>query len=547
MKEISHQTSAPRSLRPPPASLAVVAAAEEVFGDPGEITEPILEAADIQGNIWPGFNTAHLAMLGLRILPEARDQARLWLRELTPLVSSMQDVWQAREVRRAVAKATGTAPPRPDVFLNVAFSFPALSLLGLPDSALPPDVYRAGMAAADLQDPADVNGVPLGWVTGATPDTTPHVFLLIGADGGQELADAVAIVRSRTGAGSGLQLIYEDQGHRLPEDREHFGFRDGVSQPGLRGRLNEHPESFVTRRSLDPADPLAERFARPGQQLLWPGEFLFGYPSQDEFSEGPGRPAQPPAAWMKNGSFLVFRRLRQDVAKFQEFAAREAAQVSAQLGKEISPAEIQAWTVGRWPDGSSLVRCPVAPCATTEDAAAMNHFDYAAAMPATTEHGPGGPIAVTAAPDDVDGSRCPHFAHVRKVNLRDKPTDIRASQLFRMLRRGIPYGPPWQAGESNPPDRGLLFLSYQRRLDQFLTPSALWMNQATSPEGPHGHDLLVGQRRTGRQATRTLEGTAVTLTSPAGEQWVTPTGGGFFFAPARSVLASLTSSLPPLA
>ena len=41
---------------------------------------------------------------------------------------------------------------------------------------------------------------------------------------------------------------------------------------------------------------------------------------------------------------------------------------------------------------------------------------------------------------DDDAVRCPHFAHIRKVNLRDKLTDQGPSFRFRMLRRGIPYG-----------------------------------------------------------------------------------------------------------
>jgi Dyp-type peroxidase family len=506
------------------------------------VREPELASREIQGNIWPGFNTAGMMLLGLRIDPTGHDAARLWLSGLAPLVTTMADAWHAREVRRAVAKATGEAPPRHDIFLNVALSHRALVPLGLSTAALPPGLFQAGMAHADLQDPLGPDGRPAGWVSGASDDEI-DVLLIVGADDAGALTDAFSVLKSRTGPGSGLLPVYEERGDRLPEDREHFGFRDGLSQPGLRGRLSDHPESFVTRRQLAPDDPLSERFAKPGQPLLWPGQFLFGYPAQDEFSEEPGLIARPPEPWMANGSFLVFRRLRQDVAAFRAFSRREAEAAAAQAGRTVTPAEVEAWIVGRWPDGSPLVRCPAAPCGS-EGEQSLNHFDYQDAVPAATVHTPAGPVAVTGAQGDISGGRCPHFAHVRKVNLRDKPTDVRPSMFFRIIRRGIPYGPPWKEGETEVPDRGLLFLSYQRDLNQFMTLSALWMNQRTSPETDAGHDLLVGQRRTGlREAVRTLpDGKVVRLESPEGERWVIPTGGGFFFAPARSVLQHLTPS-----
>ena len=73
----------------------------------------------------------------------------------------------------------------------------------------------------------------------------------------------------------------------------------------------------------------------------------------------------------------------------------------------------------------------------------INHFDYAADVPDVRVHAAEGPSVIEGAPADVNGERCPHFAHIRKVNLRDKLTDQGPSFRFRMLRRGIPYGPPF--------------------------------------------------------------------------------------------------------
>ena len=103
------------------------------------------------------------------------------------------------------------------------------------------------------------------------------------------------------------------------------------------GRRDEHPDSFVTRRYIPPQDPLSARFSRPGEPLIWPGQFILGYPTQDEFTEGPGPTAQPPEAWMRNGSFAVVRRLRQHVEAFRAFAAGQAATASAALGRKVTP------------------------------------------------------------------------------------------------------------------------------------------------------------------------------------------------------------------
>jgi hypothetical protein len=50
-------------------------------------------------------------------------------------------------------------------------------------------------------------------------------------------------------------------------DRVHFGFRDGISQPGTRGLTA-------------PSDPNQPDEGEPGQQLIAPGEFVLGYPLQ---------------------------------------------------------------------------------------------------------------------------------------------------------------------------------------------------------------------------------------------------------------------------
>jgi len=507
------------------------------------IEEPILAADEIQGNILPGFGTMCIALLGLRIAESAggAGDARRWLVELSPLITTVRQLHTVREARRAVAKAVGVRPLRPEVLLNAVFSAAALPLLGLPTDGLP-DLFLSDMAAVGLGDDLDASGNPTGWKFGGTPQTTPHVLLIVGADDIEALRFGVGSLKGSLGPGSGLSLIYEEEGGRLPEDREHFGFRDGISQPGVRGRLDDHPENFVTRRYFDPGDPLARRFSRPGEPLLWPGEFIYGYPRHlEDDDETPGLEARPPQPWMRNGSFLVVRRLRQDVAAFRAFLQKQAVSVSNQLGRDVIADEIGAWLVGRWPNGQAVVRCPLSSdLPNCSDENSLNHFDYAAPVPDATMIVEGQAVHISGAPGDSDAARCPHFAHIRKVNLRDAPNDQGKRGLrFRLLRRGIPYGPLWKESETEPVDRGLLFLAYHGDLEAFVVLTKTWMNNASAPEG-HGHDLLVGQDAAGRFAERfPTQPTHARLEASPNERWIHATGGGFFFAPAKSVFRQL--------
>ncbi len=116
---------------------------------------------------------------------------------------------------------------------------------------------------------------------------------------------------------------------------EHFGFKDGISQPAIRGLSSSNPTDFFDTRLLDPADPNFNRFAEPGRPLVWPGQFLIGYNRQDpQDAVNPKKPAPLNLPWQKNGSYLVYRRLQQLVHKFWEFCetSARALQHAGQVG-----------------------------------------------------------------------------------------------------------------------------------------------------------------------------------------------------------------------
>ena len=187
--------------------------------------------------------------------------------------------------------------------------------------------------------------------------------------------------------GHAIEPLYSEMGQVRPgrqRGHEHFGFRDGISQPGIRG---------LTRRSRPQREPDQ---GLPGQDLIWPGEFVFGYPTQrpdDVHRPGPAVPL--PTAWARNGSFMVFRRLEQLVPEFHRFIAAHAA--ALEIGADLLGARL----FGRWQSGAPLERAPLRDdIALANDKLRNNDFDYG---------------------DDAFQRRCPYAAHIRKTYPRDDP------------------------------------------------------------------------------------------------------------------------------
>jgi Dyp-type peroxidase family len=416
-----------------------------------------------------------------------------------------------------------------------------------------------------LGDPKDseVAGHPSTWLFGGTTSTVPHVLVVLAAERQRELDAGTNEFRDNVeGLGA---ILWEQRGAVLPGDVEHFGFRDGISQVGVRGRLSTSARHFLTRRWFDPADPRALQYARPGQPMVWPGQFVFGYRRGDPLDAlSPGEIKHGAPVWTTDGSLLVLRRLRQDVAAFRDFVSGQAALLQRLPGfADMTADKVAAKLVGRGPNGSALARTPDRPSADeSSDMLCINAFEYATEWAPSEvcsdayvrDEGlaavPIGELRTTpGAPADSAGLRCPTFAHVRKVNPRGMNTDQANSPLstrqFQMLRRGITWGSGYstaRAGDDG--DRGLLFMSYQTSIaNQFEKLTLAWMNLEDPPEGPSGQDLLVGQdneklvrRAVLRSDDPAHPDAAEAIVTETHQPWIVATGGEYLFAPSKSAL-----------
>ena len=127
------------------------------------------------------------------------------------------------------------------------------------------------------------------------------------------------MTRRGRGAGShaerGVDVVYEERGEVSSMARTTSAGSTSGSATAFRRsrRVAGFPGSAALPAAvgyIDPEDARALDFAKPGQPLVWPGQFLFGYPSQRdaEPASEPGPEADGGYPWMADGSFLVFRR-----------------------------------------------------------------------------------------------------------------------------------------------------------------------------------------------------------------------------------------------
>lgn len=503
------------------------------------IEEPLLDADDIQGHVLTGFGRAFELLLGLRFEIERLDIAKAALRSIASEITPLRPAARAKAIRRQEALLGSSPTVSLSLSVAIGFSAAGITKFGGDAGKIEDPIFQMGPArsAASLGDEVDEFGVPLGWEFGGCPERDPEILLIFASADESEVQAAAD--RYLALLGDTATVILRECGRRIDRDAEHFGFVDGISQPGVRGRLDG--TTYLTPRAYDASSPQSAMWARPGQRLTWPGQFVFGYPGLNpDAVQVPGNVVGDDP-FLRNGSLLVVRRLSQDVGMFWRAMQDLAQQLSSASGQSWSADKAAARVVGRWRDGTPVSLSPDAEDPDiAQDFYRKNGFRFVTPVaPATLTDDQGQHVFPGAAADPVARS-CPFFGHIRKVNPRDQSHDfggVGSTLSSQMLRRGVPFGPDWNGTEDGV-DRGLMFMSYQTSIQHgFFRLMTEWVKDATRPIAG-GIDPVIGPSPPdGRKLTMVLDNKQVTL-SLAG-QFVRATGAGYFFAPGLRTLHGL--------
>ena len=464
------------------------------------------ERDDIQGIVASGYgHLPHAAYLLFAI--DEPVSAGEWLARLADEVTTAR----RRVERRA---------------LGVALTAAGLAAVGLPERV------RDGFAlefTTGITDDAhrrrilgDVGpSTPERWLWGGPDSQAVDVLLLLFGESEDELE---ALTEQHLEDVRGATVVQRLQASS--DTFDHFGFRDTISQPFVAGL-----------RSGPPA------------QTIQTGEFLLGYPNEyRQYTDRPLiDPLEDPSVLLpddaagsgrrdlgRNGTYLVFRHLSQDVPAFWQWVDQSVGPNRNGKGKADSVAREQARTalasklVGRWPGGAPLTLSPDDDDPHLATAADFGYFHQ-----------------------DRDGLRCPIGAHVRRAHPRDSldpnpgtPDAIAIDKHHRLLRRGRKYGEQMAptaalaAPAGGEDERGLHFICLCANIErQFEFVQHTWVNSPKFDGLYEDPDPLVA----GGSRTFTVQAAPVRkryLQLPA---FVQTRGGGYFFLPGVGALRYLAS------
>ena len=253
----------------------------------------------------------------------------------------------------------------------------------------------------------------------------------------------------------------------LPTPNEHFGFADGIGDPVFEGQYapDKMKTAVIGRGKL-----MGGRWVP-----LATGEFILGHP--DESQELP--PAAKPPEFSHNGSYMVYRKLHENVATFDAVLTEEAQTYAAMMDVSLEEAKevLHAKMCGRWSDGVPIAVVPTfAEWQAFREEKGFTDPDPIKALEAQVAYIRSPEAADFRYADDMEGFKCPGGAHIRRMNTRDyldplnktgtdpstgKPYANRKAtgalnKRRRILRRGLPYGP--SEGNTDETEQGVAMM-----------------------------------------------------------------------------------------
>ncbi|WP_323809068.1 Dyp-type peroxidase [Kitasatospora acidiphila] len=433
------------------------------------------------GDVLAGFKKDQMVLLMLSFQDGIK--ARSWLQRLTPRIATTRQVAAFNEAFSQARKRSGGDPTGlKATWMGLSFTYSGLQMLlgrepyPSADPGTTLGAFQQGPVprADKIGDKGDSH--PSHWLFGNNKtEGLIHAVLTIASDTVEDL-NATVTEQRELAVRYGVSIMFQQNGATLKGSRrgkEHFGFKDGVSEPGV--------------IDFDEPDPLMPEWVKdhPGTRLIPAGEFVAGHP---KVGDAPNTLPQ----WAFNGSFQVVRRLAQDVPGWWAQIARqlEPLKKAKAIPDDATVEWVASRVVGRWRSGAPVANCPLADKPYDTVAANDNNISFL---------------------NDLEGHLTPLFSHLRKTNPRDALQEHPGDDPFpenpimdrrRIMRRGSPYGAPFDPASEGPggPDepRGLLFICYQTDLiDQFEFIQNRWIDNPDFPpnrgdDDEPGPDAMVG-------------------------------------------------------
>ena len=439
---------------------------------------------------------------------------------------------------------------KPLIRINLAFTYDGCAALGLPEETLLSfsREFILGMPTRSeiLGDSGE--SAPKHWELGGIGrriengdlkekrfnDNPPiHAVLMFAALDQRTLDDKMAQHKERIDTNGGLRIVGEQGGSRPPGQQEPFGFHDGISDPIVQG-LPGHPT--------------------PNRWVIKTGDFVLGYNDEyDVYSPSPVvRKEKDPDGILpplpdeqypqyhdlgRNGTYMVYRKLEQNISGFWSYMREQAGEQSGEIIKLASQC------VGRWPSGAPLV---LTPDYDDQSLSENNFFTYM--------------------PTDPQGFGCPLGAHIRRGNPRDSVSvydvpdeSFLSTRRHRIARRAVSFGPhafdptelergvvPSDVYEVTEP-RGIHFFAINSDIArQFEFVQDTWINEGgfhslynnkcpvigdNNPQAPDPSHMVIQRDPVRRQL----------LGLP---RFVHMRGGAYFFVPAIKALHFLAQDAP---
>jgi Dyp-type peroxidase family len=452
-----------------------------------------LDATDIQGFVLRGYNLPFARYMFLEIADAHRGQA--FIGRLLDQITTGEH-WDAG---------------KPEWTLNIAFTHRGLVNLNLPDASLlsfPVEFLQGMKARGEILSDTGKNALE-GWDQ-VWREGRVDIWLAVNSKSKATLDTRCADLRRLMDETGGAKIIGSQDAGAFWIDgkwssKEHFGYTDGFGNPDFLG---------------------VERDTHPGQGKLmadgtWvplaTGELLLGY--ADEAGELPVAPI--PHLLANNGTFMVYRKLHQNVATFRRYLDEKGNHYAG--GKE----KLASKFLGRWRDGTPVELSPDAPKQEIVNDKQRNvNFTFG---------------------NDLDGTRCPIGAHVRRTNPRDAfGFNGRLVNRRRITRRGLPYGPyaPEDQPVQDDGEHGIIFMVLNASLfRQFEFVQQQWVQYGNDARLGNDKDMLLGNHEAPDK--HMVQGTEDPENPPfvcgGLPNFVELRGGNYFFLPSMTALRMIAA------